>query len=204
MDKMHGLQPIAESAPPRSCANDAPPLAHPIRRSRPRPAGRKLLSDKPIRVKDRRMFTADGELREEYRDLLDRPPAEKTAETGGDAPASPAPAAPAAQPAAVAAKTSSSPAPAAPAKPAPEPVETASGATFQDLIALLAQSASVYLQQAAHVPLEHRAESLELARMHIDLLIILKAKTEGNLDHLEQSVLDDVLYRLRLAAVERT
>ncbi len=201
MDKMLELQPIAESAITAPRANAAPPLAHPIRRSRPRPAGRKILSDQPIRVHDRRMFTADSELREEYRDLLDRPPGEKAAEAGGEAPARPAPAAPAPQPAAAAAK---GPAPEAPAKAAPEPVETASGATFQDLIALLAQSASVYLQQAAHVPLEHRAESLELARMHIDLLIILKAKTAGNLDHLEQSVLDDVLYRLRLAAVERT
>lgn len=148
------------------------------------------MSDKSIRVKDRRMFTTDGELREEYRELMNRPP-EKAPGEGAAAP-----------PAAAAA----APAPAAPPKAAApaEPIETASGATFQDLLALLAQSAAMYLQQAAQVPLEHRAEVIELARMHIDLLVILKAKTAGNLDALEQSALDDVLYRLRLAAVERT
>lgn len=163
------------------------------------------MSEKPIRVKDRRMFTTDGEVREEYREMLSQE-AEKKAAQPAAAPAeaaSPAASSPAAAPSPLMAPSAGRGA-APPARPAPEPVETASGATFQDLIALLAQSASVYLQQAAHVPLEHRAESVELARMHIDLLVILKAKTEGNLDAMEQAVLDDVLYRLRLAAVERT
>lgn len=161
------------------------------------------MSEKPIRVKDRRMFTTDGEVREEYREMMSQE-AERKAAAPADAPA--------ASPAAAPPSAIAPPAAAAPAGPivgpgagkTPEPIETASGATFQDLIALLAQSASVYLQQAAHVPLEHRAESVELARMHIDLLVILKAKTQGNLDAMEQAVLDDVLYRLRLAAVERT
>ncbi len=156
------------------------------------------MSEKPIRVKDRRMFTTDGELREEYREMISQAP-EKKAES--PAPERREPAAPPAPAGGILAPgAAAAPSP----RPAPEPIETASGATFQDLIALLAQSASVYLQQAAHVPLEHRAESVELARMHIDLLVILKAKTQGNLDAMEQAVLDDVLYRLRLAAVERT
>lgn len=149
------------------------------------------MSDQSIRVKDRRMFTTDGELREEYREMMNRPP-EKPSGDGAAASAAAGPAAAAPEPAAAV----------APAKA--EPIETDSGATFQDLLALLAQSAAMYLQQAAQVPLEHRAEVIELARMHIDLLVILKAKTAGNLDALEQSALDDVLYRLRLAAVERT
>lgn len=169
------------------------------------------MNDKPIRVKDRRMFTTDGELREEYREMASQAPvakpvadsADSSAERPLDARDDRRAAAPAA-PGPAAGRSGAIAAPGAPARPAPEPVETESGATFQDLIALLAQSASVYLQQAAHVPLEHRAESIELARMHIDLLVILKAKTAGNLDPMDQSVLDDVLYRLRLAAVERT
>ena len=164
------------------------------------------MSDKPIRVKDRRMFTTDGELREEYREMMSQE-AEKLAEKAAAAAAAPASApapAPAAPAAAPAARGPAAPAKAvAPAKAPPAPIETASGATFQDLIALLAQGASAYLQQASHGPIEHRAESIELARMHIDLLVILKAKTEGNLEAMEQAILDDVLYRLRLAAVER-
>jgi hypothetical protein len=143
------------------------------------------------------MFTTDGELREEYREMMSSQP-EKPAAAANPEPA------PAAGPAR---QAPPQPSPSgligSPQQAGPEPVETASGATFQDLIALLAQSASVYLQQAAHAPLEHRAQSIELARMHIDLLVILKAKTQGNLDAMEQALLDDVLYRLRLAAVER-
>ena len=158
------------------------------------------MSEKPIRVKDRRMFTTDGELREEYRELMSRPvekPAESLAAENAGSRATPPPAKnPAPTSAAESAK-------AAPAKTPPAPIETESGATFQDLIALLAQSASAYLQQAARLPLDHRAESIDLARMHIDLLVILKSKTEGNLDAMEQALLDDVVYRLRLAAVER-
>lgn len=161
------------------------------------------MSEKPIRVKDRRMFTTDGELREEYREMMSRP-AEKpapapAAEPSGDRVVpSPAAGAAGAQPAVKPAEAKTPP-----AKTPTAPIETESGATFQDLIALLAQSASAYLQQAARLPLEHRAESIDLARMHIDLLVILKAKTEGNLDAMEQALLDDVVYRLRLAAVER-
>lgn len=158
------------------------------------------MSEKPIRVKDRRMFTTDGELREEYRELMSRPaekPVENPAAENAESRATPPPAKnPAPTSAAESAK-------AAAAKAPPAPIETESGATFQDLIALLAQSASAYLQQAARLPLDHRAESIDLARMHIDLLVILKSKTEGNLDAMEQALLDDVVYRLRLAAVER-
>jgi hypothetical protein len=137
-----------------------------------------------LRVTDRRMFTPEGELREEYKDL---PPRE----------AAPAPA-PAAPPAAVA---QSSPAPDKPSTL--PPVETETGANFQDLVALLAQTASVYLQQAGHASFESRADHLEMARMHVDLLAVLKQKTTGNLDPMELALIDDILYRLRLAVVER-
>lgn len=166
------------------------------------------MSEKPIRVKDRRMFTTDGELREEYRELMSRPvekPAESPAAENAESRATPPPASSGGpgetkNPSPISRAESPK---AAAAKTPPAPIETESGATFQDLIALLAQSASAYLQQAARLPLDHRAESIDLARMHIDLLVILKSKTEGNLDAMEQALLDDVVYRLRLAAVER-
>ena len=82
-----------------------------------------------------------------------------------------------------------------------EPEETASGAAFYDLVAMLAQSASVYLNQAAQ-KLEQRGELLEMARMHIDLLAVLDKKTRGNLDPQEKAMLDDAIYRLRMAFVE--
>lgn len=132
-----------------------------------------------LRVKDRRMFTADGTLRDEYREILNRPPAPVVAEP------TPAPSAP-------------SPEPAKP--PAPT---LSTNASFQDLVGLLAQSASVYLSHALQAPIQQRAEHLELAKLHIDLLSILKHRTTGNLETLEQSMLDDVIYRLRLAIVDK-
>lgn len=149
------------------------------------------------------MFTPDGELRD---DLPPPPPkVEKPAPAAAPAPAKGAAPPPAAK--TPAAPTPGAAAPASPAEaPGPRalpPVETTTDANFQDLVGLLAQTASVYLQQLGHVPLDQRAEHLELARMHIDLLAILKQKTTGNLEPMELALIDDMLYRLRLAAVER-
>ena len=46
--------------------------------------------------------------------------------------------------------------------------------------------------------------NLELARNTIDVLGILKEKTEGNLDDEEQRLLDTLLYETRLKFVEKT
>jgi hypothetical protein len=43
---------------------------------------------------------------------------------------------------------------------------------------------------------------LELARQSIDILLILKEKTQGNLSAEEHSLLDGMLYQLQLAYVE--
>ena len=80
-----------------------------------------------------------------------------------------------------------------------EPTE--SGAAFYDLVAMLAQTASVYLNQAAQ-QLEQRGELLEMSRMHIDLLTVLERKTRGNLSADEKAMLEDAIYRLRMAFVE--
>ncbi len=70
-----------------------------------------------------------------------------------------------------------------------------------ELVALLAEPASIYLQQA-QIPDGQAAQHLELARLHIDLLALLKIKTAGNLTPEEQAVLDDALYQLRFHYVE--
>lgn len=153
--------------------------------SRDQETGRDGSREKTMKVTDRRMFTPDGELREEYRHI-------ESASTTG-APASRPPDPPAREPA---------PPPRGPVSPpaedrTPEPDPDAPG--FMDLVTLLAENASVYLREAstpgAVEPLQH----LEVAKLHIDLLGVLKDKTQGNLSSQEQAVLDDVLYRLRLA-----
>ena len=142
-------------------------------------------SDKRIKVTDRRMFTPEGELREEYKDALDGATQVAEPAIGTQAP-SPAPPRPA------------EPVPPRPAEPEPD---RPSGAKLEDLVALLAQSASVYLSQAAQ-RIETRSEHLEMARMHVDLLAILKHKTRGNLKAEESAMLEQVLAQLRMAFVQ--
>lgn len=131
------------------------------------------------------MFTADGQLREEYRHI--------ESDSDSEAVAAAAPSAPLERP------LERQPEPPSPAAPAgAEPVETlgADAPSFLDLVALLAEPASIYLQQA-QVPNVESAQNLELARLHIDLLALVKQKTSGNLTEQEKALLEDALYQLR-------
>ncbi len=131
------------------------------------------------------MFTAEGELRDEFSHLSS---AEGVPEP---APPSEPLAPPRHEP------RRSEPAERGPiAHQAPE----TGGPSFHDLIGLLAEPASVYLREAqgAHgLGPGQASQHLELARLHIDLLAVLKDKTAGNLAAQEQALLDDVIFRLR-------
>lgn len=150
-----------------------------------------------MKVTDRRMFTPEGELREEYRDLVGKPSAAATAVETPPAPAPPeAPPAP--------------PPRTAPEPPAGErgaPLELPGtppglGAAFFDLVAVLAEPVPLYLGDAP-LPDGQSAENMEAARFHIDLLDVLRQKTAGNLTAQESAVLEDVLYRLRMRYVQK-
>jgi hypothetical protein len=160
------------------------------------------VNDREIKVTDKRMFTPEGELREEYR-FLD----EKSTALEEEAPAAPAAASPERPPAAP---------PTAPTPPAPPPPEPAGSArleipgtppelgapTFYDLAAILAEPVALYL---GDLELEEgqSAENLEMARMHLDLLDVLRQKTAGNLTAQESAFLEDLLYRLRVRYVQK-
>ena len=62
---------------------------------------------------------------------------------------------------------------------------------------LLAEPVSMYLREAQAAGPGAAAQSLELARLHIDLLGVLQEKTQGNLSSEEKAMLDDVVFRLR-------
>ena len=47
------------------------------------------------------------------------------------------------------------------------------------------------------------AENLEMARLHIDLLEVLRQKTAGNLTAQEAAILEDLIYRLRMRYVQK-
>jgi len=135
------------------------------------------VSEKKIKVTDKRLFTADGELRNGYRDLDDESPPEspRVDETAAD-----------------------------PGEAAVPPASRGyNPPTFIDLVGVVAQPIALYLGDA-RMPNEESLENLELARLYIDLLEILNQKSEGNLTPDEKGFLDDLLYQLRLRYVEKS
>ena len=74
--------------------------------------------------------------------------------------------------------------------------------SFFDLVAMLAEPVALYLGDLA-LPDGEVAENLEMARLHIDLLDVLRQKTAGNLTAQESAFLEDLLYRLRVRYVQK-
>ncbi len=192
---------------------------------------------KEIKITDKRMFTADGELRQEYR-FLDEKSTAPAATPAAAGPATPATSrdAAGARPEPSAAASSSGRAAVEAGTPGrgeaypeehsgrherPERSEAAFGgagesgavlelpgsppglgASFYDLAAMLAEPVAIYLGDL-ELPDGQSAENLEMARLHIDLLDILRQKTAGNLTAQESAFLEDLLYRLRVRYVQK-
>ncbi|MGE5275905.1 MAG: DUF1844 domain-containing protein [Acidobacteriota bacterium] len=146
--------------------------------------------EKPIRVVDRRMFTADGELRPEYRTGTESAP-----EPAAAPPSAAAPREPQAEP---------EPPPAS-AKEGQEPSgerpEAPRGA-FSLIVQLLAMPAYAALGMVPDPASGRQRVDRAAAREMIDLLAVLEQKTRGNLSFEESNFLSRVLYDLRLAFVE--
>ncbi|MEM9291387.1 MAG: DUF1844 domain-containing protein [Acidobacteriota bacterium] len=165
------------------------------------------MSESRFKVTDKRMFTADGQLREEFRFLEEEgsataeEPAVAAAPESAEAPEPTAGGAPGGS------GGFSPPAdagPAAPEAPAPESAdvgEEGTGPAFLDLLAMMAEPASIYLQRA-QAARGQDPESLQLAGLHIDLLDVLRRKTHGNLSAQESSALESALYQLRNAYIQ--
>lgn len=154
---------------------------------------------KELKVTDKRMFTPDGELREEYRVLAEK----STAPTGGTA--ATATAATVAEPAPAPARPAPEPPPAAAAEPMdfPEmPPDVGGGPSFFDIVEMLAEPVALYLGDAV-LPDGQDVTNLGMARSYIDLLGILRQKTAGNLTAQESAFLEDLLYRMRVRYVQK-
>lgn len=184
--------------------------------------------EKEIKVTDRRMFTPEGDLREEYRFLDEKATVPESGEGGASGQAAappprsaPAAAAPAGRPPAHAAESPgalpagapASPSPGAPPSPPPGADDRSArleipgtppglGASFYDLVAMLAEPVAIYLGDI-ELPDGGVAENLEMARLHIDMLDVLRQKTAGNLTAHESAFLEDLLYRSRLRYVQK-
>lgn len=129
-----------------------------------------------IKVVDRRMFTAEGDLRDDVKEEL------------ATAPPAPEPPPPAAVPAA----------PAAPAE------ETATSPAFLRLLDMLAQTASLYLQGIPDPATGRRAVDLNASREIIDSLVALREKTRGRLSFEETDALEGLLGELQLVFTRLT
>jgi hypothetical protein len=166
---------------------------------------------KEIKVNDKRMFTPDGVLKEEYRFLDEK-------STVPPAPPEPAPAAPPPPPAAPRQPEGWPPEPmggyepglggmggmpaGAPPLDLPGTSPEMGGPSFYDLVAMMAEPVPIYLGDA-RLPDGQVATDLEMARLHIDLLDVLRQKTAGNLTAQERAFLEDLLYRLRVRYVQK-
>jgi len=153
------------------------------------------VSEKKMKVTDKRLFTSEGELKNEFRHLEDRAPAEPAADVEPPTVEPPV------------------------EEPQPRPVDeqradrseaetppTGQGyvsPTFFDLVGVVAQPIALYLGDAK-MPDGESLENLELARLYIDLLEVLYKKSAGNVTPEEGEFLKDLLYQLRLRFVEKS
>ena len=125
---------------------------------------------KTIKVVDRRMFTAEGDLRDDVKEELAATP------------------------------SAPEPPPAAPetaAPPAPEE-STATSPAFLRLLDMLAQTASLYLQGIPDPATGRRSVDLGASREIIDSLLALREKTRGRLSFEETDSLEGLLGELQL------
>lgn len=144
-----------------------------------------------IKVIDRRMFNADGELREDAAHPESDGREESKAETPVDPPRKKR-----------SDEASSMESSEQPGRSADSVGERQASPQFLDLVGMLAEPVAVFLGDAK-LPDGTSAENRELARFHIDLLDVLQEKTRGNLTADESSALEGLLYGLRLRWVEK-
>jgi len=148
------------------------------------------VNEKKLKVTDKRLFTQEGELKEEYRHLEAEPEETSTREPAAGEP-----------PPVESSSTGASP---LVGSSEPEMVEgPGSAPSFFDLVAAVAQPIALYLGDVK-MPDGESMENLQLARLHIDLLEILQMKSAGNLTDQENGFLEDLLYQLRLRYVEKS
>ncbi len=148
------------------------------------------------------MFTPDGRVREEFAAPDEAVPAAADLAAAALEPPGAASVPPADSPIAPPITPPSEPAARTPILELPGAQAAFAAPSFYDLVALLAEPVSIYLGDL-ELPDGESAENLEMARLHIDLLDLLRQRTVGNLTAQEQGVLEDLLYRLRVRYVQK-
>jgi len=73
---------------------------------------------------------------------------------------------------------------------------------FIEMVMMQAQNAAYALGQIPHPETGEAPVNVELARLFIDQLIVLRAKTRGNLSSEEQAILNNAISNLQMVFVE--
>ena len=89
----------------------------------------------------------------------------------------------------------------APPEPTPQSSARVAKRTLADLFMMLASEAVVALGDAPDPVTGQREQALPQAAEMIDLLLLLREKTEGNRTDVETQILEEVLYDLQLRYV---
>ncbi len=132
----------------------------------------------PIKVTDKRIFTPEGEVKSEYKELLRGSGIKKEVSKEE--------------------KKSDSKAREVTAKERAQDKKIASpSVSFLDLVNHLAHNALVFMGDIP-APDGSITKDPELARLFVDFLEVLKEKAYSNLNFEERNTLDDVLYKLKL------
>ncbi len=137
-----------------------------------------------FKVTDRRMFTTEGEIREQQQpDPGEQAPPHKEEPPKASQEEKP--------------KASQEPSQKEEAERTAEQ-DPSQGVQLASFLLSLANTVMVHLGQIPEPGIGQKMEDLEAARQMIDILGILKEKTEGNLSAEESHLLENVLYELRL------
>lgn len=140
--------------------------------------------EKAFVVKDRRLFDESGRPRAEA-----TPNAETAPDAGKIKKEEP---------------SASTPSP-APAEEPPQPQEEeAPEVNFYNFILSLSSTAMYHFGDFADPASRAAQRNLAAAKQTIDLLTMLQEKTQGNLDQNEKTLLDGILYELRIRYVKET
>ena len=142
-----------------------------------------------FKVTDRRQFTSEGETREE--DPQQPPP-----QVQEPAPKAQEPAPQEQQPVAEASQEEE-------ASQAP-PQDSSRSVDFASFLLSLATTGMVHLGEIPEPSTGQKSEDLEGARQMIEILDIMKEKTEGNLSGEESKLLENLLYELRMKFLSKS
>jgi hypothetical protein len=143
-----------------------------------------------FKVTDRRLFNADGTLREDV--LIEEAPPAQTPEPQPALSSGPAPSQ---QPFATATATELQPEP-------PEPEDAEPERTmFNEFLMGIASSAFIYLGLVEHPATGRRQVDMTAAKESIDMLVMLREKTKGNLTRGEEKFFEDLLSDLKMQYV---